>query len=230
MDNKGIVLELQREALDNSSDIVGLLRKAKIIAYKLGLEDLTEWATKEVGGYTSTDLAETIPRYRHISGGTIEFFNPYRGYCPTYIDDAELLKRLDSCIIYLGIPKITSYLKTEKSSIFRYTFTPDAQKILNSISTTPCDFSYSVKYPVNCLFQILEDARNVIIDWTLLLESNGILGIDFSFSDKEIGIAASKKSIVNYYTTNVFLNSSNFQIQQNSTEAKQVLSISDLSK
>lgn len=31
MGNNGTVLELQREALDNSSDIVGLLRKSKII-------------------------------------------------------------------------------------------------------------------------------------------------------------------------------------------------------
>lgn len=228
MENKGIVLELQREALDNSSDIVGLLRKAKIIAYKLGLEDLTEWATKEVGGYTSTDLADTIPKYRHISGGTLQFFNPYRGYCPTYIDDTELLKKLDSCIIYLGIPMITSYLKTEKSSIFRYTFTPDTQKILNNISTAPCEFSYSVKYPVNCLFQILEDVRNVIIDWTLLLESSGILGMDFSFSEKEIGIASSKESIVNYYTANIFLNSSNIQVQQYSTDTKQEISIPEI--
>jgi len=230
MGNNGTVLELQREALDNSSDIVGLLRKAKIIAYKLGLEDLTEWATKELGGYTSTDPADTIPRYRYISGGTLQFFNPYHGYCSAQVDDPNLLKNLDSCVIYTSIPQITSFLKSENSGTFRYTFDLEKQKILNSISTAPVTFSFSIRYPVGCLFQIQEDVRNSIIDWTLLLESNGILGIDFSFSDKEIGIAASKESIANYYTTNVFLNSSNFQIQQNSTEAKQVFSISDLSK
>ena len=39
----GIVLELQREAMDKNADVESLLRKAYVIARKLKLSDFEEW-------------------------------------------------------------------------------------------------------------------------------------------------------------------------------------------
>ena len=221
MDNTGIVLQLQREALDDSSDILNLLRKVRIISQKLGFKELLTWVKREVGGYAPEDPIEMIPTYRHITGGSIEFFNPYHGYSPTFIDDVDIKKSLEKIVIPMGIPKITSYLNSNNTD-FRYVFDSRIQKILNNESNTPIFLSFSIRYPVNCLSQILEDVRNVIIDWTLLLESNGILGVDLTFSENEIGTAATATSIVNFIT-NIFNNSSDIQIQQNSKDTKQTI-------
>lgn len=47
----GIVLELQKEALDETISIESLLRKAYLVAKKLKLRDLEEWINQEQNGY-----------------------------------------------------------------------------------------------------------------------------------------------------------------------------------
>ena len=61
------VLELQALACDPDSDILSVLMKAKMIAVKLGLSDLTEWIQLELNGYPSFD---TVPEYSLKSQGT----------------------------------------------------------------------------------------------------------------------------------------------------------------
>ncbi len=218
MSNRSVVLQLQREALDISSDILSLLRKVRIISQKLGLEELSTWAKKEVGGYTVDNPTEIIPKYRHIVGGTIELLHPNHGYSPTAIGDVNIKNDLERMIISSGIPQITAYIKSNNPE-FKQTLDPRRQKILNNYFNTPFFLSFSISFPVSCLYQILEDVRSVIIDWTILLESKGILGADLTFSENEIEIATTV-NIVNF-TTNIFQNSSDILIQQNSNNAKQ---------
>lgn len=47
----GIVLELQKEAMDKKVDIESLLRKSYVIARKLKLPDFQEWIQCEQEGY-----------------------------------------------------------------------------------------------------------------------------------------------------------------------------------
>jgi hypothetical protein len=60
-----IVLELQQQAIDSNSDILSLLRKALLVARKLGLKDLQEWIDNELNGYKEISK---IPAYRQIHG------------------------------------------------------------------------------------------------------------------------------------------------------------------
>ena len=39
----GIVIELQKQAIDTDSDVVSLLRKAYLVARKLDIKDFEEW-------------------------------------------------------------------------------------------------------------------------------------------------------------------------------------------
>ena len=68
-----IVIELQREAMDNHSDIGNLLRKAMVIAVKLRLPEMSAWCKSELNGYTDE---RTIPTYR-IVRGELKVYNPY---------------------------------------------------------------------------------------------------------------------------------------------------------
>ena len=69
----GIVIELQREALDESITIEALLRKAYLVAKKLKLKEFEEWINQEQNGYKNA-----VPEYRNV-GGEIKAWNPYHG-------------------------------------------------------------------------------------------------------------------------------------------------------
>ena len=72
----GIVIELQREALDEKNSIESLIRKAYLVAKKLKLKEFEEWLNQEQNGYK-----KEIPEYRNITG-EIKAWNPYHGWIP----------------------------------------------------------------------------------------------------------------------------------------------------
>lgn len=47
----GIVIELEKEALDEQISVESLLRKAYLVARKLNLSEFKEWITNEQNGY-----------------------------------------------------------------------------------------------------------------------------------------------------------------------------------
>ncbi|MEG6261980.1 MULTISPECIES: AbiTii domain-containing protein [Enterobacter] len=69
------VLELQELASSRTNDIVDVLLKAKMIAVKPGLNDLSEWLKFEIDGYPN---AQNLPEYR-IGRGSVKALNPVRG-------------------------------------------------------------------------------------------------------------------------------------------------------
>ena len=59
-----LVLELQAGALNSSVSVLDLLRKALVVAKKLGVEDFQKWIELELDGYKQIP----IPEYRLIRG------------------------------------------------------------------------------------------------------------------------------------------------------------------
>ncbi len=72
-----LVTELQRDILNSKKSVTEILRSAKLISAKLGLKDISELIESELTGYNDT---AKIPQYREISGGTLYYFNPVRGW------------------------------------------------------------------------------------------------------------------------------------------------------
>ena len=58
---KGIVIELEKEALNEQASVESLLRKAYLVARKLKLEEFEEWINNEQNGYKGN-----APDYRMI--------------------------------------------------------------------------------------------------------------------------------------------------------------------
>jgi hypothetical protein len=70
-----IVLELQREASDSSVSVTDILRKALIVARKLGLREFQGWIESELNGYSEP---REIPDYR-VLHGQLEAWNHMQG-------------------------------------------------------------------------------------------------------------------------------------------------------
>ena len=202
--SEGIVLQLQAEALDESVDIETLLRKAYLVARKLHLKDFEEWISFEQNGYK-----ENLPDYRTI-GGKIKAWNPYHGWIPV-VAQGKIADIINSMPMYHPISSISDAYKNS-DGLISYSVPGSITELLNnntnSIQTEFCFHSTKTE-----LRRIISAVRNRILEWSLLLEENGIIGENLKFTDAEIELAK-ESQVINNYTNNFYSSTDNTQIQQ----------------
>jgi hypothetical protein len=103
----GIVLELQKEALDENISIESLLRKAYLVAKKLKLKDLEEWINQEQNGYKNH-----LPEYRNVRGE----INPYNGWIPMILS-ADIADEVSCIPLGLSISAISDSYNSSDGSV-----------------------------------------------------------------------------------------------------------------
>ena len=208
---KGIVLQLQEEALDDSVNIETLLRKALLVAHKLKLKEFEEWILKEQNGYK-----EEPPEYR-IIGGEIKAQNPYHGWVPV-IMPSKIAEKLNKMPMTHPIATIADAYNGSNGSI-SFTVSGELTEFLNSNSGTfPTDFCFHSNKTE--LRKIISAVRNRILEWSLLLEENGIIGDELKFTDSEVKTAQDSQ-VINNYTNNFYSSVGNSQIQQGGNNNQQ---------
>ncbi len=74
-----LVTNFQKDILNSKKSVTEILRTAKLISAKLGLTDISALIDAELNGYKPGAEA---PSYRVLRGGTLQLFNPYRGWLP----------------------------------------------------------------------------------------------------------------------------------------------------
>lgn len=200
----GIVIELQREALDEKISIESLIRKAYLVAKKLKLKEFEEWLNQEQNGYK-----KEIPEYRNITG-EIKAWNPYHGWIPMILPAkvADIASRMP-------IPNsISSLLDVYNSSEDRVTFSVNGamtEFFNNSTDFMPTKYAFFVSKSE--LYRIMSTVRNKILDWALLLEENGIVGNEMTFTDVEKQIAIDTP-VINNYINNFYSKVSDVDMKQ----------------
>ncbi|WP_051026283.1 AbiTii domain-containing protein [Bdellovibrio bacteriovorus] len=207
-----LVLELQKEALGKDVGLTDLLRKAYFVARKLKVKELEEWVSHELNGYPSgTDL----PPYRTISG-TMKVWNPYHGWQTVMFESSKTMDALSTRQCSQAASEIEHILQNSKdggSATMDYS-AEVAGQIMSSIGI---DLRPSLHIPLSALHRILDSIKNLILNWSLKLEEDGILGDDVSFSDEEIRRAAQ----ANYNITNIYGNVVDSQLQQGTQSSRQ---------
>jgi hypothetical protein len=190
----GIVLELQREALDENKSIEMLLRKAYLVAKKLKLEDLEKWLTQEQNGYNSK-----VPEYRMLSG-ELKAWNPYHGWIPIVMD-AELSGIVSKMPLGLSISAIVDSYASSSGSVV-LSVNGEITDVLNKVTDSiPTKYGFIVSKSE--LYRIMSTVRNKILEWAILLEDNGILGEEMMFTEEEKTVATASP-IINNYTNNFY--------------------------
>lgn len=175
-----LVLELQRDAMDSSVSLTDLLRKALVVARKLGVEDFQSWITNELGGYS--DLSK-IPKYRKVVG-EIKAWNPYHGWIPCIIQNDEWAEQLRQREIGQAIGSLVALAdKKEGGGRFMIPYPPKVENALMEMAE--CDLRPILHVDSSCIHGILDAVRNTVLDWALRLESEGIMGEGMSFSLEE---------------------------------------------
>lgn len=195
-----IVLDLQQEVISQDCDIVNALRKAHLIAVKLGLEEFDNWILNELNGYSSQ---KDCPDYRknHV---VLRGFNPYHGWIPTMINDPEFEKMISEKTISQSISEIITLISNNEDGL-SINCNGVELELFNKMFDNPLPMHFAYQVSRASVADIIEKVKNTLLEWTLKLEKEGILGENMAFNEKEKEQAKSiPQTINNYYgSTNV---------------------------
>jgi AbiTii len=204
----GLVLELQRQALERGSSSSELLRKALVICRKLGIVDIEQWIQQELNGY---DGSLAIPQYREVRG-ELKAWNPYHGWIPLRCADpkfSELYSKREISQAIGALEDMKSNLLPR--STLHVPFTPTEIGRLNAGMRLPLQPTLQISGA--SIVGILDAVRNRILEWTLELERAGNTGVGMTFSNEE----RTAMTAVTYQFTNNIEAMNNSQIQQHSS-------------
>lgn len=219
-----LVLDLQKLALDPKSDIIELLRKTWFIARKLKVEPLRLWADNELNGYKE---GQKLPAYRALRG-ELRVRNPYRGWIPVSFEtDAAYAEAISTMPADMPVAEIQALLNnTDSSGAVWASFPTEVEQHLRSVLVSETgrqrNFQPKLKIGTSRLYAVLDAVRQQVLDWSMKLEEDGILGQGMTFNEKEIKMAATH----NYTTNNIFQgNVSHAQIQGTAISSSQSMTM-----
>ena len=188
-----LVLQLQQLATDNGTDVTELLRKALLVATKLGLQPFRDWVNQELLGYDDTC---DIPEYRHVRT-ELKVHNPYHGLLPFLIDDEEIMGTV--CNVQINDP-IGSMINLMQSDNRHLTvpLSPQQKILLMRMQDRPEPLEPVRTVGRNQFASILDAVRTTILEWSLQLEADGVIGEGMTFSAEEKQRAQSSITIENF--------------------------------
>ena len=171
---------LQTAILDPNQSLILLLRRAKLIAAKLNLEDAEQWFILELQGYPPNSA---IPQYRTVAMQQLEYHQPVNGWQPLKeVIDVKL--HIDS-----AIEDIVRFSENER---IPFPIPLDQKIVLNTMFGL-VDWPQRLTASNKEFKRVLECVRNRLLEWTLELKKRGITGKDENFDEQEIQSATAVK-------------------------------------
>ncbi|MBB6580548.1 hypothetical protein [Ralstonia solanacearum] len=216
----GLVGELQRKALDRTCSISDLLRHGLLTARKLRVAATSTWINAELSGYGAAEA--DVPAYRKVHGEPLAR-NPYRGWIPIRMPTPELALQIGHVMLPNKVAELEEYVSSDDNSHIYLAYPTNRAYLLGRILDT--DWNVALRIPKSSIVGIIDEVRNKLLDWAILLEEQGVHGDGLSFTEKEVEAA---RTVVNLMTTNNYSNINNSQIQHQSNSSNQTLSITPL--
>lgn len=178
---ESIILDLQRDTLNRTLCVADLLRKALLVSHKLGITEFETWINKELNGY---EKIIEVPEYR-ILRGKIKAWKPFKGWQPLIFPDDEAQEAFSKRRFYHSIAEIEAMINREKKDFLHMPYPANIEKQLRD--AIGFDTEVTLIIPVSSLVRIVDTVRTTILNWSLKLEEDGIIGegISFSLSEKE---------------------------------------------
>lgn len=208
-----VVVDLQSESLDQRIPVSDLLRKALVVARKLKLSEFQEWIENELSGYK-----KEVPNYRMVSGA-IKGWNPHHGWKPLIFKDPKEAEVLSKKACRQSIAELEDLiLGNSPASTLHMPYSQHIQRNLSKAINYETEFTLFIERTQ--FVKIIEAVRNIILNWALKLEEEGILGEGLSFSNNEKTAAGNSPQNINYFYGPV----QNPQIAQGNEQAIQVSS------
>jgi AbiTii len=176
-----LISKLQSDALKPDVPVAHLLRTAKIVATRLDLKDALVWIDRELTGYMDLKPEDLSP-YRRLEGEP-KAWNPYRGWQPIYFPEAEQARFFSQAPIGQAVGAMEKSLGEKREGRYIFTYPPEIKTHLMAGIDFPTEICIHITY--GALWNIVDQVRNLILDWSLELEKAGIVGEDMTFTAEE---------------------------------------------
>lgn len=132
----------------------------------------------------------------------LKAFNPYNGWIPAQCADDELEQLICEPKLHQPIGELLELYKQSDTGSFIYQFSAGLMQSISSMFDTPVPMQFALSISSHLLLSIVEKVKNALLEWTIQLESEGILGDNMKFNQEEKNIAKSiPQQINNYYGT-----------------------------
>jgi hypothetical protein len=183
-----LVRKLQAEAANPDASVTNLLRTAKIAATKLNATDALVWIDRELNGYMKVKV-EDLPPYRQLIG-IPKGYHPYYGWQPIHFGNAKTAEAFSLAPIGMALGAIEKTVN-EASGDFSFPYPPEVKVELRQAIQQRIPFlpDLQISLERGQLWNIVDQVRNLILNWALELEKAGVLGEDMHFSEQEKGQA-----------------------------------------
>src|SRR5207248_1197071 len=178
-----LILQIQEAALDSHSSVTDALRKAKVACAKLDLREFGDWIDLELEGSMDKPV-ESLPQYRKLHG-IPKAFSPYQGWQPIIFRSNRQLENLSFAPIGMAIFAIESSLRDATAEgEFHFPYPPETlQELMKSLNWGPSNIQVALSPPQ--VASIIESVRNILLNWTIDMERQGVLGHNFVFNQEE---------------------------------------------
>ena len=164
--------------MEKRSEIDDLLRKCVVIASKLQLKEFLLWTKRELDGYGPGD---EVPDYRIVTC-EVKAFNPYNGQWVPFVWTGEPHDELRKRPVGQRVAELQDLISRRDGILAMSMPESVAYKLMRSADApTPPMFITSI----TSLLGILDAVRNLVLDWSLKLEADSILGEGMTFTKEE---------------------------------------------
>ena len=193
-----LILQIQQAVLDSNASITDALRKAKLACSKLGLVDFGNWVDLELNGYMNKTLDE-LPEYRKLHG-TPEAYNPYHGWQPIMFPSQKSYDSWSLAPIGMSVAAIEESTRKQKNGFFEFPYLPEIASDLRK-SLNRGNVNLRIKIPGPAAINILNAVRNILLEWTVEMEKQGVLGNELTFThgEREKSASVTAQTVTNFH-------------------------------
>ena len=181
-----LVEKLQLEAMDPKVRVSDLLRRVKFTATQLDLGKVEDWVDQELNGYSSKP-----PDYRVLHGRPM-CFNPYAGWQELGGAFDWMRRRANS----QPVSSLESMSGAAPDVSLHMAFPHEITGKLNESNGT-VGWNFDLVVPVSEAIRVLDQVRNLVLDWALNLQKAGIMGTEVSFNKDEKDKAQAASTTIN---------------------------------
>ncbi|RDE06800.1 hypothetical protein DVW87_03700 [Sphingomonas aracearum] len=188
-----LVEEIQAGALNRDVPVADLLRRVKLAAAKLKLTETLDWVDSELNGYGGED--KDLPEYR-VAAGSLYVTTFHHGTRPA-TGDPHSIAMLSMSFFREPVASLEALLTSQPGTI-TMPINPD---LARAIKNHGHNASYAVHFSKNVLVSIVDTVRNLILDWAINLENEGILGegVSFTVDEKQKAAQSAPNIQINNY-------------------------------
>lgn len=155
---------------------------------------------------------ESCPEYRKVRG-TLKYFNQYYGWYPIIIPNNEIEKLICERKMSNSISEIVSLSDSPENNLIAE-LSGGESAFLDKHCNMLIPQRYALHISSTAVKDIEEKVKNAILEWTLKLEEEGIVGENMMFTEKEKDCATNiPQTVNNYYGPTSVINSSSGNAQ-----------------